>query len=67
MAYRIVDKSIFETNARKFVEEQFHYNNTQVVSKSFKYSSRLKSIDLLLIGKELSKTTMDSLNRNLGR
>lgn len=65
MAYRIVDKSIFETNARKFVEEQFTYVNTQVVSKSFNFNGDVKSIDLLLIGKELGKATRDSLNKKL--
>ncbi|WP_317127812.1 TIGR00341 family protein [Mucilaginibacter terrigena] len=65
MAYRIVDKSIFETNARKFVEEQFVYKNTQVITKTYNYSSSKKSIDLLLIGEELSKKTTDTLRANL--
>ena len=65
MAYRIVDKSIFETNARKFVEEQFRFHDTQVVSKSYQYNQSGKAIDLLLIGGELSKETIDSLSRHL--
>ncbi|MFD0793434.1 TIGR00341 family protein [Mucilaginibacter litoreus] len=65
MAYRIVDKSIFETSARKFVDEQFHFHNTQVVSKSYKYSHNDKEIDLLLIGNELSRQEMDSLRLHL--
>jgi uncharacterized hydrophobic protein (TIGR00271 family) len=65
MAYRIVDKSIFETNARKFVEERFRFHNTQVVSKSYKYSQKNKEIDLLLIGNELSKQELDSLRLHL--
>ncbi|RYY24356.1 MAG: TIGR00341 family protein [Sphingobacteriaceae bacterium] len=65
MAFRIVDKSIFETNARKFVDEQFVFQKTQVVSRSYNYSSNNKSIDLLLIGEDLDKTAIDSLTRNL--
>ena len=65
MAYRIVEKSIFETNARKFVDEQFTYPNTQVVSKSYHYKGIDKFIEVLLIGKELNKKTIDSLTKNL--
>ncbi|RYE17111.1 MAG: DUF389 domain-containing protein [Sphingobacteriaceae bacterium] len=65
MAFRIVDKSIFETNARKFVDEQFVFQKTQVVSRSYNYSTKNKSIDLLLIGEDLDKTTIDSLTRKL--
>lgn len=55
MAYRIVNKSIFEANAKKFVDEQFAFKNTQVVSRSYKYENKAKTIDLLLIGEELGK------------
>ncbi|MFD1255956.1 TIGR00341 family protein [Mucilaginibacter terrae] len=65
MAYRIVDKSIFETNAKKFVNEQFNFPGTQVVSRSYQYSQNSKSIDLLLIGNELSKRELDSLRLHL--
>jgi uncharacterized hydrophobic protein (TIGR00271 family) len=65
MAYRIVNKSIFEANARRFVEDRFTFPNTQVVSRSYKYSNKDKTIDLLLIGEELSKNTIDSLTRHL--
>ena len=65
MAYRIVDKSIFETNARKFVDERFRFQNTQVVSRSYQYSQKKKEIDLLLIGNELSKQELDSLRLHL--
>lgn len=65
LAYRIVNKSIFETNARRFVEEQFHYTATQVVSHSYIYSRNNKAINILLIGKQLSPQTIDSLTKKL--
>ncbi|MES2268968.1 MAG: DUF389 domain-containing protein [Bacteroidota bacterium] len=67
MAYRIVNKSIFESNARKFVEEQFRFNNTQVVSKSFVFTMDTKRIDLLLIGAILDKPLIDSLRHQMNR
>jgi uncharacterized hydrophobic protein (TIGR00271 family) len=65
MAYRIVNRSIFESNARKFVEQEFHYKNTQVVSKTFDYTNKGKSIDLLLIGSVLDKPVIDSLKHRM--
>ncbi|MBB5394048.1 TIGR00341 family protein [Mucilaginibacter sp. AK015] len=61
MAYRIVNKSIFENNARTFVEQAFNFKNTQVVSKSFTYTAKQQKIDLLLIGAVLKKPVTDSL------
>lgn len=66
LAYGIVDKSIFENNANRFISEQFQFRNTQVVNKSLKYNrSNGNEIDLLLIGYELSTTRMDSIRGNL--
>ncbi|RFZ86000.1 DUF389 domain-containing protein [Mucilaginibacter terrenus] len=65
MAYRIVNKSIFENNARKFVEQEFHFNSTQVVSKTYTYSDGKKTIDLLLIGSVLDKPVIDSLKHRM--
>jgi uncharacterized hydrophobic protein (TIGR00271 family) len=65
MAYQIVEKGVFETEARKFVDEQFIYANTQVVSKSYHYKGKNKSIEVLLIGRELNTKTIDSLSNNL--
>lgn len=65
LAYRIVDKSIFENNARNFVSEQFRFKNTQVVNRSFKYASDGKEIDLLLIGYELPEREIDSIRHAL--
>ncbi|MET4137786.1 TIGR00341 family protein [Pedobacter sp. UYP1] len=65
LAYGIVDKSIFENNAQKFVNEQFQFKNTQVVNKNFKYNTKGNEIDLLLIGYELPKTAIDSINNLL--
>lgn len=65
LAYGIVDKSIFENNAKNFVKEQFAFKNTQVVNKVFNYSSKGREIDLLLIGTELHQPTIDSIKSTL--
>ncbi len=67
LAYKIVDKSIFETNARTFVNDQFTFKNTQVVNKLFRYRSDSSEIDLLLIGETLPQTTIDSISQKLNQ
>ncbi|WP_316815750.1 TIGR00341 family protein [Pedobacter nyackensis] len=65
LAYRIVDKSIFQNNANTFIEKEMHYRNTQVMSKNFKYNSKGNEIDLLLFGNGLSESQIDSLRSKL--
>lgn len=65
LAYRIVDKSIFESNAARFVHQELNYKDTQVISKSFKYNRKGSEIDLLLLGNELSSGQLDSLSNKL--
>jgi len=65
LAYRIVDKSIFENNARSFIQEELNYKNTQVISKTYKYSRDGNEIDLLLLGDELTPLDIDSLQKRM--
>lgn len=65
LAYRIVDRSIFENNAKTFIQQEIKYQNTQVISRSFKYSRKGKEIDILLLGKTLSEKQIDSLRMKM--
>lgn len=65
LAYGIVQKSIFENNAQIFIRDEFNFKNTQVVSKTLRYSSREREIDLLLIGYELPDTTIGNIRKHL--
>jgi uncharacterized hydrophobic protein (TIGR00271 family) len=65
LAYRIVDKSIFENNARSFIQQELNYKNTQVISKTYKYSRDGNEIDLLLLGDELTPLDIDSLQKRM--
>lgn len=65
LTYGIIHRSLFENAAEKFVTEQFKYQNTQVVSKNFKYNGEKQQIEVLLIGYELPQKTMDSIKSNL--
>jgi hypothetical protein len=65
LAYRIVDRSIFESNAKTFIQKEINYANTQVISKNFKYSRKGNEIDLLLLGAEISPIQIDSLKSKM--
>ncbi len=65
LAYGIVQKSIFENNAQIFIRDEFNFRNTQVVSKTLRYSVRGSEIDLLLIGYEITDGTIKSIRQHL--
>lgn len=65
LAYRIVERSIFEGNAKKYVQEEFRFPKTQVVNRNYKLDGNGKSIELLVIGQELSQHTIDSLCKRM--
>lgn len=61
LAYRIVQRSIFESNAKSFVQNEFRFHRTQVVNRSFSMDGKRNSIELLLVGKPLTQHLIDSL------
>lgn len=65
LAFRIVQKAIFEQNARNFVQHEFRFTNTQVVHQAFNFQRKHPTIDLLLIGEELKSHTVDSLKNRM--
>ena len=65
LAYRIVDRSIFETNAKVFIQNEVNFSDTQVISKNFKYSRSGNEIDLLLIGKQIDSAHLKILQAQL--
>lgn len=65
-AYNIVNKSIFETNANKFVQTEMNFDNAQIVSKTFNYNrADTNEIAVLLIGQDLPAAAIDTLRQKL--
>jgi len=65
LAYKIVQKSIFETNASQFVRREFQFKNTYIVNKVFRFEDGIREIDLLLLGDDIPENQVDSLNEKL--
>jgi len=65
LAYRIVQRSIFEENAQTFVKSEFHFARTQVVTHNYVYDNGSKEIELLLVGQPLSDAFIDTIKKRM--
>lgn len=65
LGYRIVEKSIFETNANQFIRREFQFKDTYIVNKVLRFEDGVREIDLLLLGNDISGSQLDSLNKKL--
>lgn len=65
-AFHIVQQTVFKTKALDFVNHEFTFDNTQVISATYKYSQRdSNSIVVLLAGNQLDNDIIKKLNSKL--
>ncbi len=65
LAYGLVRKSYWEQQARRFVQVEFQFDNTLVLSSDLKYAPE-RTIEVRLIGEPLSVEQQDQLEKKLG-
>lgn len=65
LAYRIVKRSIFENSAKTFVQKEFRFPRTQVVTRNYRMEPTKNSIELLVVGQELTPHVIDSLKKRM--
>ena len=65
LAYRIVQKALFENNANNYIKHEIGFTNTQVVSKNLVYDRTHPKIELLMIGAILDSVQIDTLQNRL--
>ncbi len=63
LGYRIVERALFEANARRFIDEQLTFTNTYVVARRLDPSAR--TMNLLLAGQRVSAARLDSARARL--
>lgn len=70
MAYRVVMRSIFTTNAVSYISDNFDFENTRVINRQIEYKPRDTSIiDLTLFGDPLDNeliTVLENRMKNYG-
>ncbi len=65
LAYNIVNKSIFESNANSFLKDEFKFDKTHIINKTFNYNGGDKEISLLIIGDDLPKDKVKELKKSM--
>ncbi|RYG30098.1 MAG: TIGR00341 family protein, partial [Chitinophagaceae bacterium] len=60
LGYRIVERSIFENNAKRFIQQEFVFPRTQVINRTFS-TREPRKIELLVVGEELTDEQIDTL------
>ena len=65
ITYNMVKTNIFETNASRFIKNEFNFPNTLVVDKIVKAEQPERRIEVSLIGKEISEDVIVSLKEKM--
>lgn len=66
LAYQIVEQTIFERNARRFIHEELTYDRTQLLNTKLKFNLKDSSrIEVFVVGKPLEKTEIAKLEQKL--
>ncbi len=65
LGWRIVQRSIFESNASQFVKKEFHRDRTQVVTDHAHFEGSRREIEVLLVGQPLTDSCVDSIRLRL--
>ena len=62
-AYQLVRDTVFDNNVNNFLSKEFNFNGTQLVQS--KVDKNKKTINVALIGKQLSEETIESIKNDL--
>lgn len=65
ITYNMVRTNIFETNASRFIKNEFNFPNTLVVGKDIDSEQPNRKIEVSLIGKEISEDVIVSLKEKM--
>lgn len=61
----VMQETRFYTTAKKFMDNEFKFDNIEIINQKFRYSDSLSTIDLYLIGKKMPKYVIKDLNKKL--
>lgn len=61
----MIQETRFNTTIRKYTKEQLDFENSEIINQKVVYSDTLSTIDIYIIGDELSSYQIADLNRKL--
>lgn len=65
LAYHLVQRTLFEQNARYYISTAFDFDETEVILKEFNYSPKEPRIEVTLYGKPLDEDQIENLKKQL--
>ncbi len=65
LAWQTVRLSIFERNAMRFIEQELNFENSRVISRDFRYDSKVQRIEVTLFGEPVSQEIIENVRSQL--
>ncbi|MEM9325889.1 MAG: TIGR00341 family protein [Bacteroidota bacterium] len=65
LAYHLVQRTLFNQNARNFIANEFVFEETEVIHQEFTYAQEGGIVEVTLYGKPLKEPTMTGIRKNL--
>lgn len=65
MALSIVERAVFETNAKNYIDKVLVFDKCEVLNTEIKYNRKGSTIDVMLIGDNLSQDVINVLTNQL--
>lgn len=66
MAYSIVQRAVFDNNAKTFVDQVLTFDNTEIINSSFNYNTvDGNSIEVILVGEPISEEAITMASNQL--
>lgn len=67
MAYSIVQRAVFENNAKNFVETVLSFDKSEVINTTIKYDSDGNLIEVMLVGEPVSQDIINLAQNQMSR
>lgn len=65
LAYHLVQRTLFEQNARYYISTAFDFDDTEVILQDFNYNPKESKIEVTLYGKPLNEDQVETLKKQL--
>lgn len=65
LAYRTVQRSVFEQNALRFITSEMTFDNTRVIGKQITFNKENPTIEVSLFGEKISEELINNTRRKL--
>ena len=65
IAYRIVTRTVFEQNAKKFVQTELNFPDTHIINRRLNFNAETRTIEVTLIGERLDSAQLRRIEEKL--